>query len=42
MILLVDILIVGKGVSGGLDDSVADALRAVEAGSVESGGRFGG
>ncbi len=40
VVLFVDLLIMGKGVSGGLDDSVADALCAVEAGSIESGRRF--
>ena len=40
MILLVDLLISGKGVSRRLDDSVADALCAIEAGSVEAGRRF--
>ena len=40
MVLLIDLLILGKGVSGWLDDSVAEALCAVEAGSVEAGRSF--
>jgi hypothetical protein len=41
MVLLIDLLIAGKRVSGWLGNSVADALRAAEAGSVEPGRRFG-
>jgi hypothetical protein len=40
VVLFLDLLIMGKGVSGGLDDSVANALCAVEAGSVEPCRRF--
>jgi len=40
MVLLIDFLIPGKGVSRRLDDSIVDALRTVEAGSVEAHRRF--
>ena len=40
LVFLIDLLIPSKRVSGWLDDSVADALCTVEAGSVEPGRRF--
>ena len=40
LVFFVDLLVSSKTVSGWLDDSVADALCTVEAGSVKTGGRF--
>jgi hypothetical protein len=40
LVVLIDLLVPSKTVSGWFDDSVADALRTVEAGSVKTGGRF--
>jgi hypothetical protein len=42
LILLVDLLIPSKRVSNWLNDSIADAVCTVEAGSVEAGRSFGG